>query len=863
MVIDALRWDFVTGPIGKAAMPVTNGLLSNFSACLLKTKLQSPTVTMPRIKAMMTGTVPNFVDIVLNFGSKPLNSDSLLLQAKKTGHTLVFYGDDTWLSLFPYTFERYDGTTSFFVTDFTEVDNNVTRHVSEELDYDDWTVMILHYLGLDHIGHVEGPFSALIKPKLQEMDEIIAQISRRVHQWNNEGTPVLFVVCGDHGMKDSGGHGGSTPQETTVPFIAIGDTHCARQKSGDPIEIEQIDIASTLSAALGLPIPATNIGSMFLDSIYRLDDEKRLFLLYYNTRQVLEHYQKLAHCESQIENVRRKYTDTVYHHVTWLNASEKSSEAVENIVSSYNAILKEMKEALITSVVEYDFRPMIVAVIFLCQLIVNLFFVKKFAWSTCRKTASHFLTRFFLLGTVLSVGICYLYGSSSASSFRSISTYEMVLLFLVIGVFYTNCNLCASSDLSLTEFTKGSRIRGTFQIGALLHTASLASSSFIEEEHQTWYFLYASTVAFLLYHCFRKQFAFNRYDLTSVKKTGSKMNLICGNSGHVKLSLKLLLLLIGHRVLRGLNSTGDKWAHLPDTADWLKEDSSKIGMTTLLLVALGLLVRIAYERETRYKRLSLMLHLAGATCVYLRHMANGTVAKIPFYFSSSGINEVQTFWSIALLILLSYGYRMASIIRHDGRRFASATLYFVVSIWVTISAMLHQPYNVILLPTQILAHSTIDVVLRASNLFDLDVFAHCWLGNVFYFYQGNSNSLASVDVAAGYVGLRSYIPLVTGAYLIINTYSAPVLSYFLLIYYRQLNQIYCTDTVVRTSRTYIAWRLLTITFYMIVVTSQRNHLFVWSVFSPKLLYEAMYSVVMCFSTLLVLIVLTLQATIES
>lgn len=70
---------------------------------------------------MMTGTVPNFVDIVLNFGSKPLHSDNFLLQAKKYGHKLVFYGDDTWLSLFPHIFERHDGTTSFFVTDFTEV----------------------------------------------------------------------------------------------------------------------------------------------------------------------------------------------------------------------------------------------------------------------------------------------------------------------------------------------------------------------------------------------------------------------------------------------------------------------------------------------------------------------------------------------------------------------------------------------------------------------------------------------------------------------------------------------------------------------------------------------------------------------
>jgi ethanolamine phosphate transferase 2 subunit G len=33
----------------------------------------------------------------------------------------------------------------------------VTRHVPEELVKDDWSAMILHYLGLDHIGHKSGP----------------------------------------------------------------------------------------------------------------------------------------------------------------------------------------------------------------------------------------------------------------------------------------------------------------------------------------------------------------------------------------------------------------------------------------------------------------------------------------------------------------------------------------------------------------------------------------------------------------------------------------------------------------------------------------------------------------------------------
>jgi hypothetical protein len=33
----------------------------------------------------------------------------------------------------------------------------VTRHVPEELGNDDWNTMVLHYLGLDHIGHKAGP----------------------------------------------------------------------------------------------------------------------------------------------------------------------------------------------------------------------------------------------------------------------------------------------------------------------------------------------------------------------------------------------------------------------------------------------------------------------------------------------------------------------------------------------------------------------------------------------------------------------------------------------------------------------------------------------------------------------------------
>ena len=52
----------------------------------------------------------------------------------------------------------------------------MTRHLDPELSRNDWDVMFLHYLGLDHIGHLAGPRSPLVKPKLQEMDGVVRRI---------------------------------------------------------------------------------------------------------------------------------------------------------------------------------------------------------------------------------------------------------------------------------------------------------------------------------------------------------------------------------------------------------------------------------------------------------------------------------------------------------------------------------------------------------------------------------------------------------------------------------------------------------------------------------------------------------------
>jgi predicted AlkP superfamily pyrophosphatase or phosphodiesterase len=81
---------------------------------------------MPRIKAVTTGSIPSFLDVILNFAESDTTStlasqDTWLAQMKdkwksKWAHKLIMYGDDTWIKLFPGTFHRSDGTSSFFVS---------------------------------------------------------------------------------------------------------------------------------------------------------------------------------------------------------------------------------------------------------------------------------------------------------------------------------------------------------------------------------------------------------------------------------------------------------------------------------------------------------------------------------------------------------------------------------------------------------------------------------------------------------------------------------------------------------------------------------------------------------------------------
>lgn len=181
------------------------------------------------------------------------------------------------------------------------------------------------------------------------------------------------------------------------------------------------------------------------------------------------------------------------------------------------------------------------------------------------------------------------------------------------------------------------------------------------------------------------------------------------------------------------------------------------------------------------------------------------------------------------------------------------------------SLLLHQPQNVVMclacsVTCWFLNHACNRMVKNTSERTVAKVFLHFWAGKLFYFYQGNSNSLSSIDVNAGFVGqMHVHLPIVF-IFSVINTFNGQLISLFLLVLHLIQDSKRLMDDTGLIKHLLFKWlSILTIiptTVFLVVITILRHHLFIWSVFSPKLLYD--FSV----SALMLLIMLIVKLTIK-
>ena len=182
MFVDALRFDFIFSSNDNVetslfGLSTIENLLKHErpNAKLYKFIADPPTTTMQRIKALMSGTLPTFIDAGSNFDSFLIEDDNIIQQFYKNNKSVIILGDDTWLSLFS-TDMLYQHHTfpSFNIKDLDTNDLNVDIKLKSILNSTiEWNMIVAHYLGVDHCGHTFGPKNSMIRRKLNDINESI------------------------------------------------------------------------------------------------------------------------------------------------------------------------------------------------------------------------------------------------------------------------------------------------------------------------------------------------------------------------------------------------------------------------------------------------------------------------------------------------------------------------------------------------------------------------------------------------------------------------------------------------------------------------------------------------------------------
>ncbi|KAF2404151.1 alkaline phosphatase-like protein [Trichodelitschia bisporula] len=792
MVVDALRADFVFG--NASGFAYTQRLIRDGSALPFTAHAASPTITMPRVKALTTGSIPSFLDVILNFAESDTSSslahqDSWLAQLKahNGGGRLVMYGDDTWLKLFPGLFARADGTSSFFVSDFTEVDFNVTRHVKRELRNDDWNAFIMHYLGLDHIGHKTGPHGPHMIPKQAEMDGIVQQVHEAMlkepHLEN-----ALFVLCGDHGMNDGGNHGGSAPGETSPALVFISpklkEISTGRECPTAPKEdfdfyakIEQSDVVPTLAALLGFPTPLNNLGILIPDFLALWPD-------------AVDRTQLLLRNALQLSNiVKAAHPSPVY-------ANPKAEIACAGDLSSGQELAclwKSTHSAPPSSALE------------------ALYKFSRAAQSTMSSAASNYSITLLISGIALSalalgISVC------ATFSHKALLTPDGVVLALL----------------------------------SVLYAVMMFASSYVEEEQHFWYWSTGAYIAYLGVQNLRST-------------TPSKSSKSPSKPPRPSPLLPLLTLLALHRLVTRWTQTGVKHTGSPSITTFLTHPAQAPLLSACIVYT--------YIDTARALSTSLLttfnpppfaawLSALAPTVPALLFRAAFTANDAPELLAWLGPGAVEMLAGLPLVPLARGVFALlaaqALVVLLRRRRGRGAEILPVLRALLTLLLLMQtRATNAPLFVLFRLSFTSLSALLSpargARRAVKLGI-AGLVLGRTAWFAMGSSNAISGVDLSSAYNGVSGYNVLAVGVLVFVGNWAGPIWWAFV-----------CVEGLLESGgRGWVRreWEALgeeggELGVYMgvltvftagglaavqVACTVLRQHLFIWTVFSPKYLY---------------------------
>jgi predicted AlkP superfamily pyrophosphatase or phosphodiesterase len=253
---DALRYD-----IAKDNMGFLGHLVESKQSTLYKIIGELPSMSRPMYETIHTGVPSSAHGIVANsivrLSNKP-NVFQLLKSAGMVTAAAAYYWYSELYNRAPY--DRIDDKE----TDDESLNIQHGRFYTED-EYPDIELfasaahlvrkfspdyLLLHPMGMDYHGETFGSDSKEYRNHAIYQDSKLAPL---IMEWKERGYTVF--VTGDHGINADGGHGGTTPEQRTVPFFVIQPSGKGRGETGELIS--HLQIAPTILKLLNVAIPET------------------------------------------------------------------------------------------------------------------------------------------------------------------------------------------------------------------------------------------------------------------------------------------------------------------------------------------------------------------------------------------------------------------------------------------------------------------------------------------------------------------------------------------------------------------------------------------------------------------------------
>lgn len=516
IVIDALKFDFVYFDEKlkdqellphQNKLTVINDLLTNEPnhTRLFKFIADPPTTTMQRLKGLTTGSLPTFIDVGSNFATPEINEDNLLDQIKAQNKNIVFMGDDTWSGLYPKRFIREYSYPSFNVWDLDTVDSGIMNHLLSEIVKKDWSLLVAHFLGVDHCGHRYGPYHSEMARKLNEMNDMIRSVVDTI-----DDNTMLFVI-GDHGMTNTGDHGGDSDAEVTAAmFVLSPKPLLATEMLPNSDTVNQVDLVPTLAIILGLPIPFANLGTIILEALPSLSEGNDILsdwkfalkMLWQNVQQTTEYVKQYTKKTNQFSQEKLSLLQMKY---AMLVENIKFLVSLEDFIDiswhmkSYLSLVRQMCEEVW---VQFDAALMYNG---LLLMFVSVFFIFLLVDGIPHDKFSEIFSGTFLyivfgglMFTAFGTLICYLINlvdNVEISLYISTGVLSMLMVAVVIIRSWIAISVHWQSQIKLIDWPD---ITGRLLF--LLSLCGLFSNSYIVEEPRVLSYLLLTMAWFLVHH---------------------------------------------------------------------------------------------------------------------------------------------------------------------------------------------------------------------------------------------------------------------------------------------------------------------------------------------------------------------------